>query len=139
MVPTIEARFAIPIGILKNNLDPSLTFLFAILGTFLATLVALSFLYHILPKITWKWFTKLTNKIFEHTHKKHSKKLESFKEISIVTFVAIPFPGTGIYTGCIICYLMGVPLKRALLLNTIGMIISGAITLLGALGIIAVI
>jgi uncharacterized membrane protein len=139
MVPTIEARFAIPYGILQNQLNPGLTFLFAILGTFLATIIVLAFLYLVVPKIKWKWLNKLMNKVFEHTRKKHSKKLESFKEATIITFVAVPFPGTGIYSGSVICYLMGVPPKKALLLNTIGMLISATITLLGAIGIIAVI
>ena len=138
-IPTIEARYAIPFGILHHNLNPSLTFLLAITGTFIATIATLVFLYYILPVTKLKSINKVLNKIFEHTRKKHSKKMESFKEATIVTFIAVPIPGTGVYTGSIICYLMGVSFKKAIILNTIGMLISGSITLLGALGIIAII
>jgi uncharacterized membrane protein len=139
MVPTIEARFAIPLGVIQYKLNPLLTFFFAIIGTTLATIFVLIFLYYIVPKIKLKKLEKIMNKIFEHTRKKHSKKLESFKETTIITFVAAPFPGTGIYTGSIICHLMGIPFKKALVLNTIGMLISATITLLSALGIVAIV
>lgn len=139
MVPTIEARFAIPFAIIQKQLNPGLSFIIAIIGTFLATLLTLGFLYYILPKIKWLWLNNIMNKIFDHTRKKHSHKLESFKEATIITFVAIPFPGTGIYSGTIICYLMGIPIKKALILNTIGMIISAIISVTSVLGISAII
>lgn len=138
MVPTFEARFTIPLGILEFQMPPATTYILAALGTTFATLLALIFLYKIVPCIKWKWLNKLLDKIFEFTKKRNLKLLNSFKDLSIITFVAIPLPGTGIYGGSIICYLMGVNAKKAFILNIIGMLISAGITTAVSLRVISI-
>jgi len=138
MIPTIEARFAIVFGISHYGLNPWITFVIACLGTFIAILSSIIFLYKILPLIKWTWLQNLMNKIFSYTKRKHSKMFEAFEDISIISFIAIPFPGTGIYSGILISYLLGLSAKKAFVFSTIGMIISSLLTTLGAIGIISI-
>lgn len=54
-------------------------------------------------------------------------------------FVAIPLPGTGVWTGCLAASIMEMSLKRALLSVAIGSAIAGIIvTVLCSLGLMAV-
>jgi len=137
MIPTIEARFSIVFGISSYNIHPGIVFTLACLGTFVAILASILFLYKILPLIKWKWLQKLMDKVFSYTKRKHSKKLETFEDLSIISFIAIPFPGTGIYTGILISYLLGHSAKKTFIFSTIGMLISALLTTLGALGVIS--
>ena len=73
---------------------------------------------------------KLTDeqkRILEKTRAKHSHKMEVMGDIFLVTFVAIPLPGSGAWTGVLIAYLFGIPYKKALTLISIGVFFSGVI------------
>jgi len=136
MIPTIEARFAIPFGISQYKLPPLESFLIACTGTFIAIIISIITLYKIVPLINWIWFKKLIQKIFSYTQKKHSKMFQQVEEISLITFIAIPFPGTGIYSGILISYLLGLSAKKAFIYSTMGMLISSSLTTLGTIGVI---
>lgn len=134
IIPTFEARYAILTGLFSFNLSPIESFIFAVLGTFVATLLMILALYYVLPKLKIKFIEKLTNKVFEYTKKKHSKTIDNMAAIGVIAFISIPVPGTGIYGGSVLCYLMGYKPQKTLLLCTIGMLISTTIVLAGAVG-----
>jgi len=135
MVPTVEARFALPIGLLKYDLTIFESFFFPIVGNLLAIVLMLFLLFEAIKRIKWEWFNNLINKIFKVTKKKHNKFFKTFEDISLITLIAIPLPGSGIYTGCVLCYLLGLTWKRTLVLNTVGMLISTTIALITTAGI----
>jgi uncharacterized membrane protein len=139
IIPTFEARYSILAGLLKFNMSPLEAFVFAALGTFTATLLMIFGLFYLLPKLNIKFINKITNKIFEHTKKKHSKTIENMASIGVISFIAVPLPGTGIYGGSIVCYLMGYSARKTLLLCTIGMLISTSIVLITTVGVESII
>ena len=131
MVPLIEQRGAIPMGILAFHLNPFLVGLVSLAGSFLPA----PFIYIFFNKIfawmkTVKFFDKFTNFV-EKKVQKGSKKLEKYKEIGLITFVGIPLPTTGLWTGTAVAAFMGLDFKKSMWCVFLGGIISAIlITLL---------
>ncbi|MBR3593925.1 MAG: small multi-drug export protein [Clostridia bacterium] len=69
-----------------------------------------------------KWVVKLE----ERAHNK-SKKIEKNKMIGLFSFVAIPLPGTGAWTGALVADVLGVRIKHSLPIITTGVIVAGLI------------
>ncbi len=63
------------------------------------------------------------DRIFEKTRKKASKKVEEYEALALISFVAIPLPGTGAWTGALIAYLFGLDMKRSFFYIVIGVLI----------------
>jgi uncharacterized membrane protein len=139
IIPTFEARYSIIAGITKFNIPIAEAFLLASLGTFTATVLMIIALYYVLPHLKLKFIEDITKKIFEYTQKKHSKTIANMAAIGVITFIAVPLPGTGIYSGSIVCYLMGYSPRKTLALCTTGMLISTTIALIATVGITALI
>lgn len=124
MIPLIEQRGSIPVGILAYHLNPFLVAVVALLGSFLPA----PFIYIFFNKIfawmkTVKFFEKFTNFV-EKKVQKGSKKLEKYKEIGLITFVGIPLPTTGLWTGTAVAAFMGLDFKKSMICVFIGGIIS---------------
>lgn len=124
MVPLIEQRGAIPVGILGYHLNPWLVAVVSLIGSFIPA----PFIYFFFNKIfawmkTIKLFDKFTNFV-EKKVQKGSKKLEKYKEIGLVTFVGIPLPTTGLWTGTAVAAFMGLDFKKSMVCVFLGGIVS---------------
>ncbi|HEY5713974.1 MAG TPA: small multi-drug export protein [Candidatus Gracilibacteria bacterium] len=130
MIPLLEMRAAVPLGMLQFNLGFWETVFFSFWGGFVATVFCLWFLPTIL-RFLERFLPPIHKFVFEkiisRTRAKHSKKMEVIGEMFLVTFVAIPLPGSGAFTGAVLAYLFGVPFWRALLLVSIGVLGSNII------------
>ncbi|MEA3429902.1 MAG: small multi-drug export protein [Nanoarchaeota archaeon] len=127
-LPITELRASIPYGILALNL-PWLK-VFAICVLFNILIGAL--LYLLIGKIIWlftriKFIDKLYNKYVEKNQKKIKKYIEKYGELGIAIFIGIPLPGSGVYTGSIIAYVLGLKYKKFIIANIIGVLIAGTI------------
>jgi uncharacterized membrane protein len=127
MIPLIEQRGAIPVGIIGYHMNPWLVFLVSLLGSFIPA----PFVYLFFNKIfawmkTVKQLTKFTNFV-EKKVQKGSKKLEKYKEIGLITFVGIPLPTTGLWTGSAIAAFMGLDFKKSMWCVFLGGIISAVL------------
>ena len=54
-------------------------------------------------------------------------KLEKYKEIGLITFVGIPLPTTGLWTGSAIAAFMELNFKKSMICVFLGGVISAAI------------
>lgn len=63
----------------------------------------------------------------DKTHAKHSHKMDIIGDIALISFVAIPLPGSGAWTGVLVAYLFGVPYKKSLFLISTGIVLSAII------------
>ncbi len=136
-VPLLEARFAIPYGILVLEMS----FFSSVLISCIAGLTLSSFLLWFVPQFIWlvkthiKFLEPLIDKVLERARTKNSEKLALAGNLALITFVAIPLPGSGIFTGSLIAYIFNIPYKRAWILISIGAIVScvliGVLTLSG--------
>lgn len=127
MLPLIEQRGAIPVGIIGYNLNPFLVFLVSLLGSFLpAPFIYLCF------NVIFAWMKKIKqlDKFTGFVEKKvqnGSKKLEKYKEIGLITFVGIPLPTTGLWTGTAVAAFMGLNFKKSMVCVFLGGIVSAII------------
>ena len=127
MVPLIEQRGSIPVGILAYGLNPFVVFLVCLLGSF----VPAPFIYFFFNKIlawmkTKRIFHKFTNFV-ERKVQKGSAQLEKYKEIGLITFVGIPLPTTGLWTGSAIAAFMGLNFKKSMVCVFLGGVISAVL------------
>lgn len=130
MVPLIEQRGSIPMGILAYGLSPAVVFIVCLLGSFLPAPFVYIFFNKILAWMkTKRIFDKFTNFV-EKKVQRGSAKLEKYKEIGLITFVGIPLPTTGLWTGSAIAAFMGLNFKKTMVCVFIGGVISaGLITI----------
>ncbi|PRR80580.1 putative small multi-drug export protein [Clostridium liquoris] len=126
-VPLIEQRGAIPLGILFYHMNPSFVFMVSFLGSLLPVpfiLLMFNSIFKWMKK--YKFFDPINN-IIENKIRKNSGKMEKYKEIGLITFVAIPLPTTGLWTGSAIAAFLGLDFKKSLLCTSIGGILSAFI------------
>ncbi|WP_246582793.1 COG2426 family protein [Clostridium mobile] len=132
-VPIIEQRGAIPYGIFIANMDPSLVFLISFLGSLLPVpfiLLLFNYIFKWMKK--YKFFDPLNN-IIENKIRKNTGKMEKYKELGLITFIAIPLPTTGLWTGSAIAAFLGLDFKKSFLCAALGGIISAALITLGCI------
>ncbi|OFI06829.1 putative small multi-drug export protein [Clostridium acetireducens DSM 10703] len=126
-VPLIEQRGAIPIGIFMYHLNPISVFLVSFIGS----LIPVPFILFLFNSI-FKWMKKYKifngiNNIIENKIQKNSGKIEKYKEVGLITFVAIPLPTTGLWTGSAIAAFLGLDFKKSLICTALGGLISASI------------
>jgi len=132
MTPVGELRVAIPVALLVYNLNWLWAYFISIIGNMVPVIFILLFLS---PVSRWlskrlSFCDKFFNWLFERTRRKSSPRMEKYGAIALITFVAIPLPFTGAWTGSIGAFLFNIPFKKAFPLILLGVLISGAIMLL---------
>lgn len=136
MLPIVELRGAIPLGINFYNLDWYRVVILAIIGNMLPILPLL----FILTKFTdllsrIPIFKKFFDWLFTRTRKK-SKIIEEYEMIGLMIFVAIPLPATGAWTGTVAAFLLGLGYFQSFIAIFCGVLIAAIIvTTLSLLGI----
>ena len=139
-LPLIELRGAIPVGVVVMGMDPASVFALAVLGNMLPVpFLILGFE----PLRTWasgrsKSMKNLFDWLFERSRRAASRFKEGSIFAALVAFVGVPLPGTGAWSGSLICSVLGLPFLRGLLANFLGVVIAAvavtALTLLGQWG-----
>jgi len=139
MLPIGELRVAIPVGMTVYDLPFWSAFLWSFIGNIIPIFFVIWGLDLLINKFAVHriyFLNKFFNWLFERTRKKHTKRFERWRDLVLVIFVAIPLPGTGAWTGALIAYVFGIPLKRAFPAIALGVLIAGIIVTLVTLGII---
>lgn len=127
MVPLIEQRGAIPVGIIGYHINPLTVFLVSLLGSF----VPAPFVYLFFNRIlAWMKTIKALHKFTDFIDKKiqkGAKQVEKYMEIGLTLFVGIPLPTTGLWTGSAIAAFLGLDFKKSMICVFLGGIISAVI------------
>ncbi len=137
MLPVIELRGAVPVGMLVFGLGAVETFAAAVIGNMLPIPLLVWFLD---PAQRWlsersRFFRRFFSWLFRRTRAKHGQAYERFRDLALVLFVGVPLPGTGGWTGAAAAFVFGVRRGRALLLILAGVVLAGiVVTLLVATG-----
>jgi uncharacterized membrane protein len=131
MIPFVELRGSIPVGIFIYDLDWWYIFPLAVIGNIIPVPIILKHLGKVERRLRkyglWdRFFTWL----YTRTRKRADEKIKKYEAIGIMFFVAIPLPFTGAWTGSLIAYLFDIKFKRAFLVVTLGVIIAGIIVTL---------
>ena len=140
MLPIIELRGAIPIGITVYHTSALVAFFWAVLGSIIPVAFIIWGLDLLINKLLIRRihiFNRFFTWLFEKTKKHHSKQFKRWRDLALVIWSAIPLPGFGAWTGALLAFVFGVPLKRALPLISLGIVIAGIFITLITLGIIS--
>jgi len=126
-LPVTELRASIPIGILLLKQDFKLVFFYAILGNILP-IVPIYFLLDPISKKLSKtvYMRRFFEWLFERAHKRKAL-IEKYEALGLMLFVCIPFPGTGVWTGCMIASLLRMRFIPTFLAATLGVILAATI------------
>ena len=140
LAPFTELRGGIPFG-LAAGLDFTLVFIVAVLANILIIFPIFFFLDNIHEHLTkWSFYNKLFNRFLVRARRKVEKKIgTNWEFIALLLVVAIPFPGTGAYTGCLASWAFQLKRKKSLIAISLGVVIAGIITSLVSLGLISLI
>ena len=135
MVPVIELRGAIPVGV-AAGLPPAVACVTAILGNLVPVPFIMLLVRRIFdwlrdnrffgPKITW---------LERRAHLK-GRLVRKYRLLGLVILVGIPLPGTGAWTGALVAALLDIRLRTALPAILLGLLIAGGITTAVTLGVV---
>ena len=135
MVPVIELRGAIPVGV-AAGLPPAVACVTAILGN----LVPVPFIMLLVRRVfDWLRDTRFFGpKIAWLERRAHLKGrlVRKYRLLGLVIRVGIPLPGTGAWTGALVAALLDIRLRTALPAILLGLLIAGGITTAVTLGVV---
>ncbi len=136
MIPITELRASIPFAILKLHMSPLEAFLYSVLGNVVAGIVVIVFVENVLDFLLERIgpLKRFWEKYIHRIYTKNKDKFEKWGAVTLVTFVAIPLPLTGIVTGAVAASIFQIPFKKALPLLALGSMIAGVIVTLLTIG-----
>lgn len=138
MVPVIELRGAIPVGI-AAGLSPAVAYMVSVLGN----LVPVPFILLLIRRIfDWlrhtKRFGPLIEKLERRAHLK-GRVVTKYRVPGLILLVGIPLPGTGAWTGALVAALLDIRLRTSIPAIFVGLLIAGALTLGVTMGVIHIV
>jgi len=136
--PILEVRGGMIVASLLN-MNPYKALLLGILGN----LLPIPFLIFLLKPVfnwmrKWKKFAKIVEFLEKKAYRKKDK-IEKYQFWGILLLVAIPLPGTGAWTGCLVSSVFDVPKKISILACSIGVLIASLIMWIISYGILGMI
>lgn len=135
LLPITELRATIPLA-QSLGIEPLRAFIIAVGGN-LIPIIPLLFGLEPLSRllINFPIIYKLFNKLLIKTRDK-GKQVNRYGFLGLFLFVAIPFPGTGAYSGAILAWLLGFNKLYSFIAITGGVILAGILVSLASIGII---
>lgn len=136
MVPVIELRGAIPVG-LAMDLPFWTTFIFALIGN----LIPVPFLILFTRKV-FEWLRKKSGLLEKFVSKMEAKAaskedlLKKYELLGLIILVAIPLPGTGAWTGSLVAAVFNIRLKHSFPAIALGVLIAGIIVSFVSYGVV---
>lgn len=128
-IPVIELRGSIPVAIGLYGIDPVLAFILAVIGNMLPVTIIFYFLNPVSKFLSKhsKIFSRFFDWLFNRVEKQGNERIEKYKDLALMTFVAIPLPLTGAWTGTAAALVLKYPFKNAFLSILAGVIVAGMI------------
>ncbi|MCD6278579.1 MAG: COG2426 family protein [Desulfurococcales archaeon] len=140
LLPTFEGRYALLIGI-AVGLDPLTSFIIASAGVVILAVVLPSALTFIddLARAAWNSkytliskFSGLYLRYVSSVRRRVHKYVDRYGTVGLILFVAIPLPATGVWTGALGAYLLGMNRWKTMISLLVGGLISNIVTLVAA-------
>lgn len=130
MLPVIELRGAIPIGI-GMGMPILEVLLLSIVGNLLPILPIL-ILFQPISKffLKFQWYNNFYNWLYKRSLKKGKSKLDKYGAAGLYILTAIPLPTTGAWTASLIAAFLGIRLKYSFIAISLGVVTAGLIVVL---------
>jgi uncharacterized membrane protein len=135
-IPIIELRGAIPMGI-ALGMSPLHAFIISYFGSLLPVPIIV---FAFRPVVEWLKKTVLKDIVEKVSNRALNKgqRIQKYGFVGLILLVAIPLPGTGVYTGTLAATLLNMRFKWILPAVMIGNLIAGLIVLFVSQGVISV-
>lgn len=137
LLPVIELRGGILAAKLLSVPMPS-AFLICLIGTLLPTPFILLFIQKIFDWMRNTRFVKMVDRL-EAKGRSKFDKINRYKTLGLMIFVAIPLPGTGAWTGSLAAALMKMDFKSSMLSVAVGTLIADVIMCLLSYGVLGLV
>lgn len=132
ILPIIELRGAIPVGVFTFHLSYLESFICSFIGNIIPVYFIVKFIRPLFDffgrwkifKIIIDWATEKATK-----HIQENEKLQNAVSLGLFLFVAIPLPGTGAWVGSLIANFLNLPPKKAIPPIIAGVLTAGIIVL----------
>jgi uncharacterized membrane protein len=135
-LPVSELRVALPVAILQYNFAPLYALFLSVIGNLLPIAI-IFFFFPPLLRFAEKHIPALhrvMDNYLRSLERKHQSKYHKYGAFFLFLFVAVPFPGTGAWTGSVLAVLFGVKPKASIPAIAGGVIAAGLIVLILTLG-----
>jgi len=137
MVPIIELRGALPIGV-GMGLPPLTALIVSIIGNMVPVPFIIIFIRRILDWMhRFETFDRIASKL-EAKAAKGGEKIVKYEMFGLFLLVAVPLPGTGAWTGSLVAAFFDLRLKNAVPIIFLGVIAAGIVVFLITYGVVAV-
>ena len=127
MVPIIELRGAIPLGMVWLDNNYPLVLAISLCGNLLIVPFIVLLFGKILTIMRKIKFTVKIADALEKRAERNTERMHHIMFVGLMLFVAVPLPGTGAWTASMIAGLMKLPLKKAIPPIALGVVISAGI------------
>ena len=138
MTPISELRGAIPLALFQLGMSPVQAYIYSVIGNMLPVIPLLLFLE---PVSNWlrryRSFDRFFDWLFART-RRYNARMEKYGALGLASFVAIPLPVTGAWTGCAVAFVFGIRFKYAFPTILMGVLVAGVIVTLWSLGVLVI-
>ena len=135
MVPVIELRGALPIGV-GMGLEPWVALVVSIIGNMVPVPFIIIFIRRILNWMhRFEKFDRLAKRL-EAKAERQGDKLVKYETLGLFLLVAIPLPGTGAWTGSLVVALFDLRLKTAIPTIFAGVVAAGLVVFFITYGVV---
>jgi len=134
-LPVFELRGSIPFGYLAGvplwQLLPVV-----IAANWLVAPVVYLFLKYVLNGLLhWQWFARVWGRYTAGVQKRVERSVDTWGALGLAVFIGVPLPGSGVYTGALGAYLLGMGFRRFMWVALVGVCIAAtAVTLVVVTG-----
>ncbi len=136
--PTLELRASIPYGMVAadGQIHWSLVAVICIVTNFLLAPLVWLFVHHVMELFLRVGFIRrIYDWLVRRTQRKVEPYVNKYGALGLALFIGVPFPGSGVYSGCLGAYLLGIRFRDYMLASAIGVTIAGvAVTIVMLLG-----
>lgn len=141
LIPALELRASIPFGMLYGSehfgIDPNaLSWPVVVLVCVMTNIIlgwCVFFVLHPIFRLLdhCPWFHRLVVPIMTRMQGRLKPYVEKYGELGVALFIGVPLPGSGVYTGAVGAFLLGLDRRKFVVANVVGVLIAGtAVTLI---------
>ena len=74
--------------------------------------------------LRWRWFARCWERYTEKVQKRTEHAVRTWGALGLAVFIGIPLPGSGVYTGALGAYLLGMGFRRFMWVALVGVCIA---------------
>jgi uncharacterized membrane protein len=127
-VPLLELRASIPYGILVLKENWMIVYIVCILSNIILGLLVYFVIDYVIRFATrFPALDRLYRYYLVRTQKSIEKYVDRYGELGVAVFIGIPLPMSGVYSGSLAAYIIGLKYKKFILADIIGVLIAGTI------------